>query len=159
MKKLPWWSWLLILLLPGGFAIAAFLRVRQANAAPRDVDKATPDKTASAEKLIGAALENADALRAGLKNDALAASLIGVDPALIAAPSGDAAASKAAETTSKRDALLAQLAQVQENRQKAYAGWGVDHFGGQSESEFSAILGRYDAEEASINVELARLVS
>ena len=147
-----WYWWLVGLAVPGGLFVLAMAKANgnQAKDLGGTNAAATADARAAgiadnARSLIDNAKAAAAQLLAGLQDNPLAATLLGISPSLLqsASPQGqadaaaakaaaDAAAAKNADIRSHIAALENQLAQYQ-------AGYARDHNGGQSPGQESAI--------------------
>ena len=162
-KGWTWWQYALAAFVPGGLILAAVTRAisrAAAAGAARDYDlslNAPAAKTGTIDKLIGSATSSAAALRSGLANDPLAATLLGIDPALIATKVPEAAAVDNAKKTVEREALKKEYLRAQYEVQKALDGWTVDHFGGQSPGEFEGIMARLNGYVSQVAAQLAVL--
>lgn len=154
------WHWLAL-----GAAAVGVVVVRRRSAVAstaRDVEETSQERDAriGVDRLIGAALDQATALRSGLKDNPLAASLLGIDPSLIAAGSPAQVADTAAEAAT-RDAeaerLRTEIANRYDDIRKETAQYAVNHNGGQSPDEFRARIGSLQAAADALAAQLAAL--
>ncbi len=151
LKRLKWYWWL-ALIAPGGLLVLIW-RSRQTPKAPAGVDVGVNASSVRTSNLVESAVVQAETLRNALKNDPLAASLLGVSPSLIM--SSDPATTAA--NSAKRDDINAQIASAQNEIAQQAAGWSKDHAGGQSPAQYQAIIDGINARIAALQAQAATL--
>jgi hypothetical protein len=162
-KALPWYYWIAAALLPGG-AILLWLKAKATPKPPVGTDYGNSaatvnsniglaNTTAVTQNLVDSAKAQADALRAGLSTDPLAASLLNISPSLLTASTGPTAA----DNTAKKAALNADIASLQHGISAAAQGLSNDHFGGKSQDEYQAYVNGLNAQIAEDMTNLALL--
>lgn len=152
MKRWMWWA--IALLVPGGLVVALVLRARAAAApvvAPNDQSESHKQQLAS---LTETAVQDAASLQSALKDNPLAAKLLGVDYSLL-----DATPASVAKNQARIDELKAVIVNRQDDIRKESARYAdpSDHNGGQSPGEFQARMNSLNAAIAAAQAELSTL--
>lgn len=155
LKAWPWYYWVLAALIPGGWAIAAYLKARNAAPSPMNLnaDAASVRAKFGMDALIGQAKDQADALRSGLANDPLAQNLLGVAPGMILAGNPAEVAAKEEKRKAYQDEITATMGQLS----RETAAYAFNHNGGQNPSEWGARQAQLGAQISELQAKIAAL--
>lgn len=155
LKAWPWYYWLVALLVPGGLLVFALRRPSPVGVPTIDPDNAKAGEKFRIDQLIGSIKDKADALRSGLANDPLAASLIGVSPDVLKQGDSAKVAATTAEAADIRQHIVDQQAQIA----KVDAEWSANHFGGVSYDQYMGYRNSLSSLLDGLSAKLAALLS
>jgi len=155
LKAWPWYYWLIAAVVPGGLLFVGLHSRARPGVPTIDPDNAKAGEKNRIDQLIGSVVDKANALRAGLAGDPLAANLLGVSPDLIKL--GDAG--KVAQTTAEADRIKAEISSHYDIIANTDSAWSTNHFGGVSYDQYQGYVGKEMGLINALQAKLAALLS